>query len=126
MQIKNREGRVIHESAQFKQYCELDLRDAVFEGLALEGAHFDDSNLQSANFREADLYWANFFLANLSEADFEGAQLCGADLKKANFNKREPEERKSEPRQCWWFHATAGREPYWCERQRDEFRGCGI
>jgi uncharacterized protein YjbI with pentapeptide repeats len=71
MQIKNREGRVIHEGDRSKQYCDLDLRNAVFEGLTLQPAHFDDSNLEGATFRGADLYWGNFFLANLAEADFE-------------------------------------------------------
>jgi uncharacterized protein YjbI with pentapeptide repeats len=61
MQIKNREGRVIHEGDRSKQYCDLDLRNAVFEGLTLQAAHFDDSNLEGATFRGADLYWGNFF-----------------------------------------------------------------
>jgi uncharacterized protein YjbI with pentapeptide repeats len=70
---------VIHEGDHSNQYCDLDLRNTVFEGLVLEGAHFDDSNLEGANFRAADLYWGNFFLANLTGADFEGAQLRGGD-----------------------------------------------
>ena len=87
MQIKNRKGEVIHEGDRSKTYCDADLRNAVFEGWALQGAHFDDSNLEGASFRGADLYWGNFFLANLTEADFEGAQLRGADLKKTNLTK---------------------------------------
>lgn len=51
MSIKNGEGRVTHEGDRSKQLCDLDLRNAVFEGLALEEAHLDDSNLEGANLR---------------------------------------------------------------------------
>ena len=51
MQIKNRQGRVIHEGDRANQYCDLDLRTAVFEGMVLQGAHFEDSDLEGANFR---------------------------------------------------------------------------
>jgi hypothetical protein len=37
MQIKNKEGKVIHEGDRSKQYGDLDLRNAVFEGLTLQG-----------------------------------------------------------------------------------------
>jgi uncharacterized protein YjbI with pentapeptide repeats len=85
MEIKDREGRVIHKGDTSNRFCDLDLRNGVFEGMVLQGAHFDDSNLAGANFRGADLYWGNFFLANLAEADLEGVQLQGADLKEANL-----------------------------------------
>lgn len=73
MAIRNREGRLIHESDDFGNFSDLDLPNAVFAGMPLQGAYFCDSNLSGADFRGADLYWSIFFLANLTEADFEGA-----------------------------------------------------
>ena len=51
-----------------RDFCELDLRTAVFTGMLLQGAVFDDSNLSGASFRRADLYWSNFFRADLTGA----------------------------------------------------------
>ena len=82
MEIKNKQGVLIHSGPVGPTgFADLDLRDAVFEGMVLQGAHFYDANLEGANFRGVDLYWGSFFLANLTAADFEEAQLQGADLK---------------------------------------------
>jgi uncharacterized protein YjbI with pentapeptide repeats len=67
----------------FDTFLNRDLRDAVFDGLVLEGATFDDTcDLAHASFRNTDLYWGRFFLANLEGADFEGADLRGADMER--------------------------------------------
>ena len=60
MEIKDRAGKLIHKSDNSRDFCELDLRTAVFTGMLLQGAVFDDSNLSGASFRRADLYWSNF------------------------------------------------------------------
>ena len=68
MEIKDRAGKLIHKSDNSRDFCELDLRTAVFTGMLLQGAVFDDSNLSGATFRRADLYWSNFFRADLTGA----------------------------------------------------------
>ena len=68
MEIKDRAGKLIHKSDNSRDFCELDLRTAVFTGMLLQGAVFDDSNLSGASFRRADLYWSNFFRADLTGA----------------------------------------------------------
>lgn len=77
MAIRNREGKLIHESDFFGYFSDLDLPNAVFAGMPLQGADFFNSNLSGADFRGADLYWSFFVLANLTGADFEGPQLQG-------------------------------------------------
>jgi hypothetical protein len=53
MEIKDRAGKLIHKSDNSRDFCELDLRTAVFSG---------------ASFRRADLYRSNFFRADLTGA----------------------------------------------------------
>jgi uncharacterized protein YjbI with pentapeptide repeats len=49
MEVKDRAGKLIHKSDNSRDFCELDLRTAVFTGMLLQGAVFDDSNLSGAS-----------------------------------------------------------------------------
>jgi uncharacterized protein YjbI with pentapeptide repeats len=66
MEIKNKDGRVIHQGGDSYSFDDLGLREAVLEGMLLQGAHFDDANLEGANLRGADFYWGHFFRTNLT------------------------------------------------------------
>lgn len=83
MEIRNLCGEIIYRcKGKLLGAClmDLDLRQAVFSGLILEGAHFEDSNLEGADFTNADLYWASFFQANLSHAILRNTNLRGTVL----------------------------------------------
>jgi hypothetical protein len=86
VEIKDKHGRLLHKiEDKLRDFSDLDLPEAVFAEMLLQGAHFSGSNLTGADFRGADLYWSIFFLANLTSANFERAQLQGADFKQANL-----------------------------------------
>ena len=85
MEIKNKRGEVLHTYEDSHDFSDLELREAVFAGLVLQGAHFSFTDLSGANCRGSDFYWGIFFSANLTRADLEGAQLQGADFKKADL-----------------------------------------
>jgi hypothetical protein len=71
-------GRLLHKAGdKRKDFCDLDLSEAVFAEMPLQGARCSVSNLTSADFHGADLYWSSFFMANLTVANFERAQLKG-------------------------------------------------
>jgi len=64
MQIRDKSGTLLHDSEQLHDLSDLDLHNAVLEGLTFEGAHFEYTNLECGNLRSGDLYWASFLSAN--------------------------------------------------------------
>jgi hypothetical protein len=109
VEIRNKRGDLLHRYDEH-DFADLDLPEAVFAGMVLEGAHFSCADLSGANFRGTDLYWGIFFLANLTGADFEGAQLQRADFKKANLTNANFEEHAFGSGQPWWIHSVTGGE----------------
>ena len=60
MEIRNKDGKIIHNGADQYNFVDLDLRGAVLEGMVLQGAHFEDADLEGSNLQGADFYWGSF------------------------------------------------------------------
>jgi uncharacterized protein YjbI with pentapeptide repeats len=84
MQIKNRQGEVIHELDD-DSLVSANLSGADLSGADLSGANLSGANLYRADLSGADLYRANLSGADLSGADLSGADLSGADLSGAKY-----------------------------------------
>jgi hypothetical protein len=50
MEIKNREGQLIHAGDASNRFCDLDLRRAAFEGMILQGAPLKTPNWKVQTF----------------------------------------------------------------------------
>jgi uncharacterized protein YjbI with pentapeptide repeats len=49
MEIRNKQGQLIYTEEGSHNFEELALREAVLEGMTLQGAYFADANLEGAN-----------------------------------------------------------------------------
>jgi uncharacterized protein YjbI with pentapeptide repeats len=72
--IRDKKGALLHEADRFHDLSDLKLRNAVLDGLTLQGVHFEHANLDGATLKNCELYWATFYCANLSGADFESGR----------------------------------------------------
>ena len=94
MQIKNRNGMVIHEvpgdslegtDLRGANLYRADLRETSLYGADLYGADLRGAALSWADLREANLRLADLSGAALYEVDLRGASLSGADLREVNL-----------------------------------------
>jgi uncharacterized protein YjbI with pentapeptide repeats len=51
MEIRNTSGVVLYEAKHIRDLSDVDLREAVLEGMKLQGVHFEFGNLEGALLR---------------------------------------------------------------------------
>ena len=90
MPIRNKRGQLIFDGKLGFSVEELDLREAVLEGVVLQGAPFGGRQPGKSKPAGKRLLWGDFFRTNLTQADLEGAEYDDATIFPRISTRRRP------------------------------------